>query len=605
MSRENCFQLVELKLDQKQKHIWQIGFFGSLIYAIIITVIFFFSGLPEESLRVILYSYMFIAPAILYFVWFMGGYWKLQKIPQNKALLGGNLTIILIFLVMGVFVVTWAAYWNSGIDTFWYLASSLYEDLTKDEVGALVLYEVGSIGVTPALVEEFLKSFPSILAAFVVISRGRNLHHKRKGLLGNELTGMLFGLMVGIAFEILELSLYVFSTFSAGGTLFDVYIQVTVRNWAPIHILGGSIGGYAAGRAERLRFENNEEDFPLSFQIKMFLKRFLPLWFIPVAMHFTWNSSGVWIWLGFYYAQNDDAVLYTIIQFIVLVILAILCFIVLIYFFRKASKVAVKTHRCPETGYYIHEPGVECAPISDILSLPQQQISPIPSEFPPDSVVVEAPKKEFRYCFNCGTKLARTFRFCTNCGADMGYLDHIKGVKNVKPMQGGVNYYYWKPRMYNSFTRIFLILTMIFCILFILGNSFLLWASISILGSDYIPLLLFQFLIELTSSIIFFISAIILKRMEKHYSGKKNIWCWLIFIFNFIGLMFSLILMGCNFVIFDIINTLEKGKSLSILTDIGSAMIFIGGLMLILLVFFFKKGGGQYLLQYQKETTVI
>jgi len=198
---------------------------------------------------------------------------------------------------MGICVVNWAAYWNSGIDEIWLVFAYGIYDITGDLLLASIIYTIGSTAITPALGEEFLKSLPSIVAFFVVIQRDRNSEHKRKGLLGNELGGFLFGMIIGIMFEIIELISYLFFTIYSGGGTFDIYLQVTFRNWAPIHILGGAVGGFAAGRAERLRYERGEENLPMKTQVIKFIKRFTPLWLIPVTIHFLYNSSGVWVYL--------------------------------------------------------------------------------------------------------------------------------------------------------------------------------------------------------------------------------------------------------------------------------------------------------------------
>ena len=342
---KNPYKPADVKLDNRKKIIWLISLFGCGIYAIIVFIVLLLVQIPTWVELIIIYSYMIIAPITIYLLWLLLFVWKTKKWPSSERLVGGRNKYLLILFLMGICVINFAAYWNTGIDYIWYIAAVGVLFFTKDEILASVIYLVGAIAITPAFVEEFLKSFPSILAFFMVLQRNRNSEQKGKGMLGNELNGFLFGMIIGITFEILELISYLISTIVSGGGAFDIYLQVTIRNWAPIHILGGAFGGFAAGRAERLRFEQGEENLPMGNQFIKFLKRFIPLWLIPVSIHFLWNSSSVWIILYVYTINAQATLLADILLIIIYIVLGTLSYALLLIFLRRANSIAEKTYR--------------------------------------------------------------------------------------------------------------------------------------------------------------------------------------------------------------------------------------------------------------------
>jgi len=337
MSISKNAQNSQIKLSSLQKLIWYLSFVGCAIYSIIVLLIILFTA-SEILIIISLFAYVIISPIIFYGLWVLLYFWKTKKLPERKNIIGSHLEIMLFFFLLGVCVICWAAYWNTGFSLIWLFIAGVVFLITGDLLLTEVVYLIGSIAITAAFVEEFLKALPSILAFFVVLQRKRSSDQKGKGIIGNELYGFLMGAMVGIAFEVLEVMLYIGSTIASGGTPFDIYFQSTLRLWNPLHILGGAISGYAVGRAERLRFELGEENLPLKIQIKTFLKRFIPYWLIPVSIHFAWNSSFVWIILIDLALNGEVTILTYILLGITLTTLASLNFVLLILFFKRQIK---------------------------------------------------------------------------------------------------------------------------------------------------------------------------------------------------------------------------------------------------------------------------
>ena len=562
---KNPYKPENVKLELRKKIFWLISMFGCGIYAIIIFLILLSDQIPKQVKLITIYSYMIIAPLVIYLLWLLLYIWKTQKWPPSKKLVGGRKLSLLLIFLLGICVINFAAYWNSGIDNFWLIAATGIYLFTKDDILTTVIYYIGATAITPALVEEFLKSFPSILAFFVVLQRNRNSKEKGRGMLGNELNGFLFGMIIGITFEILELVYYLQLSFLYGGSelelYFFIYTQVTIRNWAPIHILGGSIGGFAAGRAERLRFERGEENLPMKNQILTFLKRFIPLWLIPVSIHFLWNSSTIWIWL---YAGNTD--LAQNIQYIVYACLSILCYGLLLFFIRRANKNAKNTYRCPETGLIVANENIVCTTFSDKYYYSHESFK-VPQ------------RSTANFCTRCGKPLKINARFCVYCGYEMKQY-------KLYPIRSG---------LYDRYTMTFFIISIITSIFF-LHYSLLLF--ISYLGDKLFILILFQLFILIFSAALTLFASIRLIFLKKNYNGRKSIWCWLILLFNLIGMFGTLLIYGISgFLFYPIFYGVELGVieiGLIILVLVGAAII-LPFLLLVLL-------RGQQTLQYQRIT---
>lgn len=564
---------IRLNLIEKMALILFIILFA--IYTLFVAWVIFLSPLNITISTVIGVSYAIIAPTILYFMWFMFCYRKLKKWPNHISFLGGKFSYLLLFFLLGMCVVAWAKYWNSGIDYIWFAAAILVLFITRDVFGANLYYNIGSIAISPPLVEEFLKSFPCIIAFFVVLQRKRNSQQKGKGLLGNELFGLIVGIMIGIAFQILELILYVILILSSNGTIFDIFFQVTLRNWAPIHILGGATGGYAAGRAERIRFEKQEENLPLIKDMFKFIKRFLPFWAIPVLVHFSWNFLQVMISLIFITLNITNIWLYIGIDVLLLIIFFFICISIITVFFNRANRVTEQSYRCSNTGMFVLEKDLTCEPISEsITSSPDESI-----------ISSTGSAQQQKYCYNCGASLIMGYRFCTNCGAEIPVLDYTINKKEYNP---------------KKFVHIFLIISMIIGSVFIVV-SLIIHGLFLFMKWEGLFGYLFNISTDIVGALTIVFSAYFLLRNEKRYSGKHNVWCWLLLFFNYIGLMFSCLLMGIGFIISNSLSILIGYGSSLIITIFGFLMIAISGAMLVLIIFFFLKRGTQYLLHYQRK----
>jgi len=545
MNISKIAQNTQLNLSSLQKKIWYLSFVGCAIYSITVLLIIMFTA-SEILIIISLFAYLIISPIIFYGLWCLLYFWKTKKLPERKKIIGSHLKIMLFFFLLGVCVITWAAYWNTGINLIWLLIALGVFVITDDLLLASVVYVVGASAITPALVEEFLKACPSILAFFVVLQRKRSSDQKSKGIIGNELNGFLMGLMVGIAFEVLEAMGYVIATIFSGGTYFDIYLQSTFRLWAPIHILGGAISGYAVGRAERLRFELGEENLPLKIQIKTFLKRFIPYWLIPVSIHFAWNSSSVWIILIDFALNGEITILTYILLYITYAILASLAFLLLFLFFKKANKIARDTLYCSETGMIVNNQSIT------------YQISDKPVLDPPKTIsktINENDTNDGIQCPNCNYLNQETFRFCINCGINIQQLSgafhcpicgelpqpNARFCKNC-----GINFAKYKAphTLYQDKTVTLFKFLIAVAIIFTIFSVIMLISFVIALGVAGFLLILSQFIAELICAGLIFFSASILLKLRKKYNGEKSVWAWMLFVLNLIGLTGTLLVMG-------------------------------------------------------------
>ncbi len=584
MSFTNPYNNNNIKLETRKRLIWLSSLTAIGIYSIIVFILLYLVQLPIWVQLFIIYSYMVIAPLALYSTWFVFYIWKTRKWPQSEKLFGGKFHYTLLFLLIGVCVITWAAHWNTALGEIWYIFAIAIYNLTGDELLATVIYVIGASAITPALSEEFLKSLPSIIAFFVVLQRDKNPEQKRKGLLGNELGGFLFGLIIGITFEIIELMYYLLPAILSGGGTFPIYLQVTVRNWAPVHILGGAMGGFAAGRAERLRFERGEENLPMSNQIMNFIKRFVPLWLIPVSIHFLWNSSSVWIFLIFL-AFGGSLLVYLVIEIIVYVTLSVLCFVLLLLLLRRANKIATSTIRCPETGIIVAKEGVICSSFSDKITIG-------PAKIPSDRVIVKQGTNII--CPNCNKTTISRAKFCVNCGYNLHYHKFCPNcrrsnklgakfcvhcgasIRTVKrKVKGSQIYLRSGDTPSKSLLIVSLIITSIF-LFYVILFSLLAFMINPIFGIIYLA---FQTSIELVAAGLMFYTIIKLFKMRKNFNGRKNMWYWHILLFNLIGMFGMLLTYGIYGLIYGVIaltfGTISIGMPLSILFLAGATILFI------------------------------
>ncbi len=570
MSSNNPYKPEKIKLALHKKLIWLISMIGCGIYTIIVIFVLLSDQIPISGKLITIISYMIIGPLTIYLLWILFYIWKTKKYPPSEKLISGRNKYLLMLFLMGICVVNFAAYWNSGIGELWFLAANGVYYFTRDEILAVVIYNVGAIGITPALGEEFLKSLPSILAFFIVLQRNRNSEQKGKGMLGNELNGFLFGMIIGITFEIIELISYLGYTILYGGNAFDlyfdIYLQVTIRNWAPIHILGGSIGGFAAGRAERLRFERGEENHPMGSQFIKFLKRFIPLWLIPVSIHFLWNSSSVWIllYVSTINAQGTDLDL--ILEIIVYVVLSSLSFALLLGFLRRANKIAKRTYRCPETGIIVVNEDIICTSFNDSYHSEYTQFSQ---------------QKPAKFCTNCGQPVTINARFCMNCGFNIGQFNSPPITLSPIPT-----------KLYDGLTIALFVISIAAAIIFLIIELIIFVLTLLISGPEILFLLIFQTSISFLTIGLIIYAVIRLLMLIREYDGRKSILYWLILIFNLIG-MFG------NCLIYGIVGLLYAPIYLSTII-IGLVILFFIGAVTILIFMIFVILKGHQTFQYQK-----
>lgn len=568
-------QNTQYKLSSLEKKVFYLSFIGCAIYSIIVLLIIMFTA-SEILIAISLFAYLIISPIIIYGTWCLLYFWKTKKLPEQKKIIGSHLKIMLFFFLLGVCVINWAAYWNTGFNLIWLLIAGIILLITNNVLLASVVYVVGASAITPALVEEFLKAAPSILAFFVVLQRNRNSDQKGKGIIGNEMHGFLMGIMVGIAFEVLEAMGYVITTIFSGGTYLDIYMQSTIRLWAPIHILGGAISGYAVGRAERLRFELGEENLPLKIQIKTFLKRFIPYWLIPVSIHFAWNSSSVWIILIDYALNGEITILTYILLGITYTFLASLAFVLLFIFFKKANKIARDTLYCSETGMIVSNQSIT------------YQISDKPVLAPPKIIsktIDENDTIEGIQCPNCNYLNQKTFRFCINCGINIQQLSgafhcpicgqlpqpNARFCKNC-----GVNFAKYKAShtLYQDKTVTLFKFLIAVAIIFTIFSVILLISFVLAFGVAGFLLILSQFIAELICAGLIFFSASALLKLRKKYNGEKSIWAWMLFVLNLIGLTGALLVMGIATIIASFI--LGDMLLFLLLSNAGVALLVAG-----------------------------
>lgn len=537
-------QNTQFKLSSLEKKILYLSFIGCAIYSLSILLIIMFTA-SEILIIVSLFAYLILSPLIFYGTWCLLYFWKTKKLPERKNIIGSHLEIMLFVFLLGVCVICWAAYWNTGFNLIWLLIAVGVFLITNDILLTSVVYIVGASAITPALVEEFLKALPSILAFFVVLQRKRSSDQKGKGIIGNELHGFLMGLMVGIAFEVLEAMGYVITTIFSGGTYFDIYLQSTIRLWAPIHILGGAISGYAVGRAERLRFELGEENLPLKIQIKTFLKRFIPYWLIPVSIHFAWNSSSVWIILIDFALNGEITILTYILLGITYAALASLAFVLLIIFFKRANKIAQDTLYCSETGMIVSNQSIT------------YQIRDKPELEPPKIIskpINENDNNEIQ-CPNCSYLNQKTFQFCINCGAGIQQSRRslqcptCGGFSQPSArfcINCGLNFAQYKTShtLFQDKTVTLFKFLIAAAIIFAIYSLLMLIAFVISFGAAGFLLILSQFIAEIICAGLIFYSATRLLKLRKNYNGKKSIWVWMLFVFNLIGLTGTLLVMG-------------------------------------------------------------
>lgn len=569
MSSKNPYKPDSLSLEPGKKKIWVLMLLGALIYAVITLIIISLSAIPASIRIFTIFTYIIVGPLSFYAIWLLFYHWKRKKWPINEEMFGSPLKYMMLFLIMGVCVINWSAYWNTGIDVMWEAIAILYYLITNDVFGAQIIYSVGATAITPALVEEFNKSFPSILAFFVVLQRSNKSDQKNKGMLGNELNGFLIGLLIGLTFEGIETASYIVLTLLSGGDVLLLYLQVTLRNWGPIHILGGCLGGYAAGRAERLRFEFSEETFPMKTQIRKFLRRFIPIWLIPVILHFAWNSTNVWILLIFLAFGIQDSFVYLLAVIITQLGLAVLCFIILYVFYKRANKVAKDAYRCPNTGLIVASQEVSCEEINDIRTAGTKSVADHASEI------------NINYCPNCRNVVKPTDNFCRNCRFDLRQIRSSR-----KPF-----------KLYESATTKLFIINIIAAIIFLIVNIGL---FILILLSNPIVGLAFFFIqgiSELITVTMMIYSALNLRKLRQDYDGRKSIWNWLFFLFNLVGITVTLIVFGIIFVIPLILSILT---GIIPLIQLLIVVVFLPGTIIILYLLKKVLNNEKQVLQYQR-----
>ncbi len=554
---------VELKLSPFKKKVWLLSLLGTGLYAVIVYIILSLEQVSFQSKTVIVVSYAFIQPLAFSILCIIGYIWITKKYPQNKELLGGNLKFLGLFFLLGVCVISWAAYWNTSIDTFWYAGAIWNYILTSNEDVALLIYELGSHAITPALVEEFLKALPFILAFFVVLQKNINKEQKNKGMLGNELNGFFIGVIIGLVFECIEGATYAMLTYFSGGSPLDLFLQVTIRIWGPVHILGGGLSGYAAGRAERLRFERGEEHMGTKVQIINFLKRFLPYWFIPVSVHFLWNGTYILIPYLDVIINGRVTGLSSLLSIIIHEVLSVSCFVLLLIFFEKASKVAEKTYHCPITGIIVASEGITCN-VEDISS----------------SQIVEFPKNGFNiHCPNCDQLTRRDFQYCDNCGANLEQFKYL-------------------PELYKRKTVIALKISMLTSIIFIVYILVLITLNLEAYEESALPIILFQTITEIISIGLLVISGLNLLRLRREYNGKTSVWAWLFLLLNLIGIVGTFIFHGTELLIERMIFEYFD-EYFSPLYSILAAIFLLGGIILLFFLAYLILKEKQAL-QYQR-----
>ena len=147
MSSDNPYKPVNLKLSLHKKLIWLISMIGCGIYAIIVIFILLSNQIPASVKLITVISYMIIGPLTIYLLWLLFYVWKTKKYPPSEKLVSGRNKYLLMLFLMGICVVNFAAYWNSGIMELWFLAANGVYYFTGDEVLAVVFYYVGAYAI--------------------------------------------------------------------------------------------------------------------------------------------------------------------------------------------------------------------------------------------------------------------------------------------------------------------------------------------------------------------------------------------------------------------------------------------------------------------------
>ncbi|MHA1466947.1 MAG: hypothetical protein ACTSP6_02580 [Promethearchaeota archaeon] len=75
-------------------------------------------------------------------------FWKTKKLPERKNIIGSHLEIMVFFFLLGVCVICWAAYWNTGFSLIWLFIAGVVFLITGDLLLTEVVYLIGSIAIT-------------------------------------------------------------------------------------------------------------------------------------------------------------------------------------------------------------------------------------------------------------------------------------------------------------------------------------------------------------------------------------------------------------------------------------------------------------------------
>ncbi|MHA1147711.1 MAG: zinc ribbon domain-containing protein [Promethearchaeota archaeon] len=573
-----------VKLERGYKR-FLVGFFIFLaIYSLIVAGVLFPNFFHITTKYLFFWVYFAFTTLLLYSVWLGFCYWKLKKTQTPNPVLGKHSSYVFFFMLMGVCLIAWASIWNYGFGKVCLGIAIKYYIASNDLEGFYLLYWVGSSAITPALVEEFFKSFPFIICFFVVIKRDRDPRQKGKGLLGNEYYGLLMGIIIGIIFEIMELWLYMAITYSSGGTVIDLFLQCTIRNWTPIHIVGGALGGFATGRAERLRFENGEENSNLRFEIVQFYKRFLPFWMVAVFIHFLWNDLVIWLSYNYTITQSISETAYIGGQIVLMIIFSIVCFLIIIVLLEQANRIEEKAIRCPKTNIFTLEKDFICNPILENPIPPQNDQPP---QIPPPT------REKNKFCYNCGAEMQKNYRYCPNCRMDMLPINYT-----VTSHRRAFS---------NRYINRFLNFTMILSIIFIISSIISHFLIVVVIGTEVLPVIIFSIFIELIAVFTLFYSSYYLFKSRrsnftrKPYSGKINVWGWILLYFNYVGLMLSYLIGGIGLIIDGYFYEIAEKNSGIIYAAIGIWFILFGIIMLFFCLYFFIHKGGKVFLHYQNR----
>jgi hypothetical protein len=253
-------------------------------------------------------------------------------------------------------------------------------------------------------------------------------------------------------------------------------------------------------------------------------------------------------------------------------IITVVVYSLIIHYIEKANKSAKTTYQCPTTGVYALNKDTPCEPVLDNPS----QITETKNT---NANIISAGQE--KRCFHCGIILPIKFRYCTNCGVDTWQDPYYLKLKARDPN-----------KYLGRFFKLSLFLNIIYTLLAIFFISALIET----------PTLQIFYLFMVLSPVIIMVSAtIILMRIKKKYSGKRNVWAWMLFSFNYIGTMLSFIFVGIGFLSIGFAYYLEgSSETYGITLGIGIFLTIVGFLVFLLLVYVFKKGGAHHMLHYQK-----